>query len=395
MSYSAGHGLKKPLNMIQSPVYADIRQAPPEFKWSKKHWDVDVGKVMMETEANTHLYDDAILARSYRDNIDKYGQSSHQEKITVFRPPLQNTYEDHGPLNRLPVKLHAITPHINPGTTNSSGGTSGYAENNMVQQEVSRYITDQIDHESWRQTYYMPIDTSLQNAVLPDLVINMPSYSTSAGYEPIHKINAPNLMDGQIIEHHNLPTISAHSGYTTSHTPGSRVGGNHQLENLQLTSTKPSYSVSSGVSHFAKIDGEHQLNNMVLINNLPTTSVSSGYKAIHTIDGEHRLSELEFKSHINSKLSINNPGSDEGYQTRVDSYTSPDNYIKLKENPKVAVAAHQSFDYRNVNNMVTPQFRSKLEPAKSYGNGLNSGTIRTAGVQPAPVSSRYIRNKSL
>src|SRR6476659_9646204 len=109
MQYIPGQGIKKPMNMMQAPIYPDIKKGPIEFKNSGKHWTVDVGQTLIDTESNTQLLGDSVLAVSYRDNIDKYGQSSYQEKITVFRPPLQNYYEDFGPLTRLPTKIHAIT----------------------------------------------------------------------------------------------------------------------------------------------------------------------------------------------------------------------------------------------------------------------------------------------
>ena len=80
MNYFAGSGLKKPLNQLECPVFPDIKQAPPEFKWSGKYWKVDSSDVILNNEVHTQIYEDAVLARSYRDNIDKYGQSSHQEK---------------------------------------------------------------------------------------------------------------------------------------------------------------------------------------------------------------------------------------------------------------------------------------------------------------------------
>src|SRR5580698_2535112 len=131
-SYYAGSGLKKPLNMMEAPIYPSISKSYPSFKSSGKHWTVDTGSTIIATEANTQIFDGAILAKSYRDNIDGYGQSSHQEKITVFRPPLQLPYEDFGPLNRLPTKVNAIVPRINPGTTNDAGGTNAFRVNNQT-----------------------------------------------------------------------------------------------------------------------------------------------------------------------------------------------------------------------------------------------------------------------
>ena len=80
-SYQAGMGLKKPLNVLSSPIYPDIKQQIQNFKSAGRFWNVDVGQTLIDTEGSTFLLGDSILSKSYRDNIDKYGQSSHQKRL--------------------------------------------------------------------------------------------------------------------------------------------------------------------------------------------------------------------------------------------------------------------------------------------------------------------------
>ncbi len=392
MNYIPGQGTKKPLNMLEAPIYPDIKQAYPEFKWSKKYWQVDVGQTLLDTESQTQIYGDAILAKSYRDNIDSYGQSSHQEKITVFRPPLQNSYEDFGPLNRLPVKLHAIVPRINPGTTDSAGGTTAYAANNMINQEVSRYITDKVSNNSWHSTYYGPIDTSLDNIVLPDLETTLPSYSLYSGYQTRAFMDAPNPKSDWVIDRNNLPVSPVSAGYSFAFN----ADGDTRLNDLELIPTLPSHSVTAGINNLITHDAAVQSGDLILTRTLPTTPITSGFRSAHMFDGETQLTTIQLAEQLTTPLSILNPGSESGYQTRIDSYTSPQNYIKIRENPSVSANSGTTFNYREQNHKTNqPNFHSKLEPVKSYGNGLNSGTVKTAGINEQKVNGRYFGNKKM
>ena len=88
MSYTPGSGMKKPLNMLEGPVYPDIRRKLPDFKWTRKHWTVDAGATMKGVEPMTQMYENAVLtqARDYNQTI--YGKSSHREIVNAeFRPP--------------------------------------------------------------------------------------------------------------------------------------------------------------------------------------------------------------------------------------------------------------------------------------------------------------------
>ena len=125
MSTVLGNGIKKPLNMIENPVYPDIKKGPPRFVWSRKYWQVDPGATMRDTEPITQFIEPAVLAQSRDYNKTVYGQSSHKDIVNAaFRPPLLDYYEDIGPLNRIPATTKAIIPHINPSTAGHGGGTS-------------------------------------------------------------------------------------------------------------------------------------------------------------------------------------------------------------------------------------------------------------------------------
>jgi hypothetical protein len=419
MAYIPGQGIKKPMNMMQAPIYPDIRKGPIQFKNSGKYWQVDVGQTLLDTEPNTQILEDAVLAKSYRDNIDKYGQSSYQEKITVFRPPLQNDYEDFGPLNRLPTKIRAITPYINPGTITDGSGSTAFAAYNQTIQEVDRYITDKVTTPSWRNTYHMPMEAQLDTSMLPDLVTTLPLHSASSGYFSNVNIDAPRevkLSEVQKVEtsvhsgyspkyntslndqtssfidlHENTPQASAHSGFSSPYTANVET----RLDELDFDTNLPTRSVTAGMRSNYTVDGDNRMRDMVLSRGSPTISASAGYTPITTFDGETRLDELQFDQALTTRLRVSNPGSEHGYQTRVESYTSPDDYIKIRENPKVAVMARPVFGYKNDENTRSKEthVQRKLEPVKSYNSGLNAGTIHTYGVEEQNVGGRYFANR--
>jgi hypothetical protein len=425
MAYIPGSGIKKPLNQLEMPVYPDIKAQLPSFKSSGKHWTVDVGNTLLSTEANTSIYDGAILAKSYRDNIDGYGQSSHQEKITVFRPPLRSHYEDIGPLNRLPTKINAIVPRINPGTTADGGGTSAFRVNNQTQQDIAKYISDRITSESWQQTFFMPLDMPLDNSILPNLETTLPSYSLSSGFESGLTVDAPRdiYYDNRALNEYRLHAyaVAGHqSNYNTpmheqnenlenlelydnrpkysafsGHTPQTTIDGDFGLNDISLDTNLPLYSTSSGYQSQHTFDGETQHNKMSLDKTLPIYSSSAGYSTQHTMNGETRFEDLHLDSRIESKLSVINPSSESGYKSNVEFYTPPEDHLKLRENPRVPVVAHSTFDYHDSDNIKsrTPQFQQKkIVPIKQYGNGLNSGTIKNYGVEEQKVGGRFLRS---
>ena len=408
-SYQAGFGLKKPLNMLQNPILSDLKQGPPIFQNAGRFWNVDVGQTLIDTEGSTFLLGDSILSKSYRDNIDKYGQSSHQEKIAVFRPPLQNSYEDFGPLNRLPTKLHAITPHVNPGTVSDGGGTTAYAVNNSALQEVDRYVSDdKVTVNTWKTTFYRPMDkpTDMMDIILPDLVTVLPACSMSSGFQSNVKIDAPTDtnkiklsidkpkisgfagvnnrytvgMHRQTASYVDLknttPVTSAASGFYSQYT----VDGETRVNDIILNSNLPAYSITSGNEMGVTLDGPNALRDITLMNNVPSVSVSAGYIPITTFDGETHFARYSLDESITSKLNIMNPGSEIGYQTRMTYYTPPEEYLKLRENPRVATAAAPTYQYKDNSNINTKiHFQSpKIQPVKTYNNGLRRGYYITS-----------------
>lgn len=426
MSYIPGSGFKKPLNQIENPIVPDIKKAPPRFQWSGKHWTVDVEKTLMEQENNTQLIEPAILAQNRDYNQAHYGKSSYQEKITVFRMPLQNSYEDFGPLNRLPTKLHAIQPRLNPGT--AFDGNSSYVDNSAGIPEMNKYISDKIVSKEWHETFFAPMSGPLdnKNIVEPDLVYTKPAYASSSGfttqatkdaYNPLSdyrsdviKANAlasansgytPNynlalhnqtsieIPGGELIP--NLPSTSFSSGFSSNFT---RNGESPLIENFELESKTTPYSMSSGYTTPNVVDGKVKTD-YDLQRKTPWTTVSSGFSTELIRDGETRLDELEFQSKLSAPNRVINPSSEIGYQTRLTSYTTPEQHLKIRENPKVSASAQYESDFREQNSS-TQKFhvRSKIQPVKSYNSGLNSGTVKTAGISSTPVKLKQDALKS-
>jgi hypothetical protein len=422
-SYIPGAGMKKPLNQLENPIIPDIKKGPTRFQWSGKHWTVDTAQTLLDTDSNTQLIEPAILAQSRDYGRDQYGHSSYQEKITVFRMPLQNHYEDFGPLNRLPTKIHAIQPRINPGTAFDSN--SAYVVNNSSVPEMHKYISDKISTKEWRETFYAPMSGPEDNKdiVEPDLIysipvhsassgfttqntkdaynpksdyrseVNKPRASASAGYnsnynQPLYQQTSTEVPGGELIS--NLPARSVSSGFSTANTKDGSTG----VEFFELERKTTPYSISSGYTSQATQDGDFN-RDYELNRKTPWTSVSSGFTTQHTQNGETRLDDLEFQSKLSAPTRVLNPSSETGYQTRMESYTSPEQHLKIRENPKVPVAAHHESQYRDLNS-EQQQFRvrTKIQPVKSYGSGLNSGTVKTSGVQNVQVKLKQDTMKS-
>lgn len=308
--------MKKPLNMIEGPVYPDIKKGPPRFQWSGKHWNVDTGATLRDTEHINQFYEPAILAQSRDYNKTVYGQSSHKDVVNAaFRPPLLDPYEDFYPLTRIPVTTHAIIPHINPHTAGHDGGTSGFSSKNERSNDIEKSLTDRIKDAEWRPTFYCPIDAPIDNAVLPDLELKLPAVSASAGFV-YPTIDAPNAEVNLNFERLN-PLMDA--GVTTQ----VRIDAPNAMENMELET---------------KLDTEFFTN--------PGTADAGGYRSREDNTG-----------------------------TAPDDYIMDKrptvSYVVPAEQPTLRsqnVITHQ------------PKFRERLQPVKSYGRINHASAIPRMGL---------------
>lgn len=359
-------GIKKPLNMMENPVYPDIKKAPPRFVWSRKHWDVDVGQTLRETETMTQFYEPAVLAQSRDYNRTVYGQSSHRDIVNAeFRPPLLSPYEDLGPLSRVPATIHAIIPHINPSTAGHDG-TSGYTAKNQRVNNIEKALTDRIKAGEWRATFYAPIDMPMDNSVLPDLEMKIPSVSAHAGWEIPVRINAPIKTPDLGDEKLNVPL---QSGYRTD----LRLNGNTGRENLELRHNRPQVSATAGMNNPVLIDAETRVD-FDLDYNRPQVSATAGINTPIQINADINGDAINLETQIVAPIGVLNPGSESGYKERMEAYTNVETYIG-DNRPMYSYAVPAEVPAFREQNVLThrPNMRQRLQPQKSYGQISQSG----------------------
>lgn len=394
MSYIPGAGLKKPLNQLENPVYPDIKKGPPRFVWSRKHWTVDEGATLRDTEPYTQFIQPAILAQSRDYNQTVYGKSSHKEIVNAeFRPPLISYYEDIAPLSRLPTKIHAIVPRTNPSTAGHDGGTSGYTARNQRHDDVEGALTDRIGTKEWRPTFFAPIERPEDNSVLPDLELKLPNISVSAGWNvPVFvapkvqedydlqskitsrldsgyttqvNINGDTGMENYVT-HDNRPRVAAHSGVNT----GIQINGAQQ--DYELFDNRPQVSVTAGTDTGILLNGDTGLENYTAHNNRPQVAAHSGIESNIQINGESNVDEL-FTKLGETPLQVLNPGAEDGYRERMSSFGDVNENIQDKR-PTYSYSVTPQYEYRDRNELTNkPYFREKLQAEKSYGQISHSG----------------------
>ncbi len=408
-----GNGIKKPMNLLVGPVFPDIKRAPPRFVWSRKHWNVDVGATLRDTEPITQFYEPAILAQSRNYNQTTYGVSSHRDTVNAaFRPPLLSPYEDIGPITRIPATIHAIIPHINPGTAGHGSGTSGYTAKNERINNIESALTDRIKAGEWRPTFYCPIEIPQDNSVLPDLELKMPNTSAHAGWEipirlsaPIQEVslnyeklhpsgeagyNTPVTLSGptgkeNLELHSNRPSISAHSGMNTPVHLDAEV----RTSDLELFSNRPNISVTAGINTPLQIDSETRVED--LLYNRPQVSVDAGRNMPLQIDSRSAIENIELETQIDAPLTVTNPGAEDGYKTRLEMQHDEDNYIQ-SGNPAYSYVVPSTPTYRETNERThKPHFKERLAPLKHYGQITHSSSIPRNGIDQKRVSLRTLR----
>jgi len=335
MAYIPGAGMKKPLNMLEGPVYPDIKKTLPRFRWSGKHWKVDTS-VLRDTEQMTQFYEPAVLVQPRDYNQTRYGQSSHRDVVNAeFRPPLLDPIEDFFPLSRLPRKL--VVPRINPSSAGHDG-TSGYSARNQRINNVESHITDRVQAGEWRPTFYAPLDMPIDNSVLPDLEMVLPAVSASAGFV--------------------FPTIDA---------PTAQI-------NLDYEMFTP--LIDTGFQPLLQIDAPTGKENMELHHTIPQVSASAGITTQLNFDAPDPRQNLELETKLDAPHTVLNPAPT-GDQSTMIPLQEAETFIQ-DGNPAYSYVVPANYNYQSRNELThQPHFREKLQVR---GRILNQGHIPQAGV---------------
>jgi hypothetical protein len=403
-SYIPGQGRKKPQNMMELPVYPDIKRGPPRFRWTGKHWSVDVGRTLMETELQPSFIDNTLRFQSRDYNKFIYGQSSHKDIVNAaFRPPLRVPTQDDVPLSRLPRFL--VTPRINPDL---AAEFPVFTQQNERPNEINSYLSDRVKSGIIGPTFYMPIDLPQDNSVLPDLESKIPQYSASSGiYMPLQfdvpiypedisnkviidegKINpmmftgfeAPVVGYGSEVpltfdnDHLNnkLPSGSISSGMNTSFTSTDQLN----REGFELEDKMPHASASSGINNVSGW-GEPDNRQINLNNKMPSRSISSGISLPDSY-GEN----IEEFDHIQPLIDSKLPSDGNDYRINPETeYREINSRINPKriqrENPSYSYSVPKSYNSmglgRDERNEV--KYRGK-QTAQSKYNGCENGVCR-------------------
>lgn len=371
-----GLGMKKPLNMIETPIQPDIRKAPPRFRNSGKNWNVDIGRTLIETETMPQFVENAVLIQSRDYNKTIYGQHSHRDVVNrQFRPPLI-TRDDLLPLSRQPRKI--VVPRVNPGTAQSSA--SYFSAKNEKQPETYSYISDRVKKGDARPTFFRPL-TQIPDNQIPDLKVKVPTISVTSGTNPFPDYLGDSPFPERTIKYQN--TFSLDAGKTLpSIQPQQQIFSDYEMSGYPTGLPKvyesenyvPEISVSSGKEFFSYTS----LNDVtpVLLNEkkkqIPNVSISSGKNSTLT-NGITPIQDIDTVSYITDKNK--NIEQSSGFNTlfnkNIDNNDfNVDHYIL--ENPSINVSTHSGInsdirkpiEYSDVTNFIT---NKNINTEKSSG----------------------------
>ena len=408
MAYIPGAGRKKPLNMLENPIQPDITQALPEFKWSGKHWKVDAGATMRNTEDMDIFHSSAVLAQSRDYNQTIYGKSSHRDIVNAeFRPPILDPYEDMYSLNRVPVTTRRIVPRINPEGV--SDGTASHRADNRTENGVFSALTDRVVSGEMRPTYFKPLQMNDGPKVLPDLETVIPSVSASAGflyptingrteYEDIDLgegsinsrlqpgMNIPLQLNGEngrenMTLFDNRPSVSVSAGATSSDIAPLRI------EEIELLENRPFVSVTAGgnsrdITSIQNIEMELQ-------NSRPSVSVSSGMSPNIQIDGKSAHVEIGDLKSAPTSIITTNPGTTLGGVWLMEKPT--EEYI-TSGRPSYSYTVPKEVGYRSRVLNAPRRMREKLAPIQPRNQISTAGAIPSFGISIQPVSLKTKQN---
>ncbi len=366
MAYTGG--LKRPMNMIEHPVWPNIKQGPPRFVDAKKHWKVDAGDAMLDSQTRTDFYTDAVLAQSRDYNKQyAYGIDYHKDVVNkAFRPPI-TAYEDQFPLSRIPRDF--VIPRINPETVGSNGGTCAYSAQNTSFNDLDKYMNDKVKTGIGRPTFFAPVDIPIDNSVLPDLKLKIPHISASAGYEPFVKIDAP-LPD--VTLHFNRLNTDGDSGIVMPYV----LDAPNAMEQMELQPNREFISMNAGYQYDFTPTFTNQEYNMLpslKFDNMKTKVESvNQLNVINPTPVDYDMAGIQEMNNVNDYMT-NRP---EIYQSAVPSYNVMD-----------MSATQQSKPFFRTKMVPTGQVTSgAIMPKRLDNNSLQSLTYKPrsklTGVKP-------------
>ncbi len=360
--------MKKPLNVIEAPIYPDIRKMPPRFVWSRKHWNVDAGATLRDLEHNTQAFSHAVLAQSRDYNKTIYGQSSHRDVVNkAFRPPLR-TVEDFEPLSRLRRKL--TVPRINPN--------ADFGAQNDGLTNIDAHLTDRVQEGLWRPTFFCKIERPEDNSVLPDLELTLPMHTADAGMNTPVQIDAPlpdisldyNQIDPALFSGLNVPvrldaeiqtpelerTLPSRFATSFINTPFRSVP---QTQIPELDRTLPEFSVVAGVN--TPFRAMQEITMKDLQRGIPRYSTTARINNPINLNAEDPRKSLQLDSTLQSRF-YTNPAvkqfDGQKYTLQSDKMTKV-----CFTSPQVSVHAHKNMRYKSNNYQShKPFFRTKLQP---------------------------------
>lgn len=368
--------------MLENPIYPEYRQALPRFVDAKKHWTVDTGSTLMDTESFTDFYNSNILAQSRDYNSTyAYGVSSHKDVVNkAFRPPL-TTQEDLLPLSRLP-RLPVI-PRINPTTVVDGGGTITYeAQNERSPGDISKMLTEKIKHGLWRPTYFAPVDVPITNEVLPDLTLKLPSHSANAGFETFVRIDQP-LPDLELDFKRLGPDGS--TGYDNG---GLYVDSHNPLEDMELQRKNEQVYVNTGYNPDLQIDGyTRHVEESDLELNRPFVSVSAGMNTPMTAEGTsmYNTDHVQLFTKVEDagrSLTVMNPAPT-GDQTMGPQERDVRDYVSTRIQVQQSAVPDYNFQDLETNRRKI-HFRTKIAPSGSINSERG---IAASSIIPQKVSA--------
>lgn len=407
-SYFPGRGLKKPTNMLETPIFPDIKKGPPRFIWTKKHWVVDPGRTMTEVEHVPQLQEAAVLYQSYDYNSQHaYGKRPNYTAFVnkEFRPPLIER-DDIMPLSRIPRPV--AIPRINPGGAHASGNNA-FADQNIDIPQVEKYLTNRVKEGQIQPTFFCPMDSPVDNSTLPDLKNKLPSYSAGAGfkfptvgeinsyqdlnytkgYKKFHPetdagltpvtIDAPNSsgMEGMILEYNN-PQISDVAGI--NNFGSNMIGLDTSSSNIELNYTKPQTSAWAGINSIRTFD--QQRDDLSLEYKRPTYSVSSGRNTF----APTTLTPVEFD--LDEKIEGKVPKDAGMNMTHIIAWSPEQADSKIDKNkvydvkPDVSYIVPRNTRYTTHNELESaePKFRQKVNALSQYQPQVHQSYIPRSGI---------------